>query len=51
MTAESYVSCLYSDDDYAEFLIDSCILFIKDLITEEELKRRKAAVAAQIAKQ
>jgi hypothetical protein len=51
MTTEQYVAELYSDDNYSTFLCESALLFTKDLITEEELRRRRDAVKAQIEKQ
>ena len=51
MTAEQYVACLRSDDDYKEFILTSTWLYVAGSISETELKKRMAAISSQIKKQ
>ena len=51
MLITDYVSKLYSDDGYKQFICESCLLFFNDLISREELAMRYKAVSIQIKKQ
>ena len=51
MTVTDLVACLYSDDDYTQFICQSSLLYGQGLITEDELKARVEACKVQVSKQ